>query len=208
MLLRIHNQNPQERKIRQVVDCLRNDGVIIYPTDTVYGLGCDINSRKAFERVCQIEGIKIENARFSFLCSGFKEIGEYANQISTPVYKVMKRALPGPYTFILKGSKKAPRHILGKRKTVGIRIVDHPIPASILEFLGRPLLSTSLNADDEILEFHSDPELILENHARQVDIVIDAGFGGLIPSTVIDCSKSETGIEVLREGKGGLEILS
>ena len=207
MLLKIHPENPQERLIQKVRECLENDGVIIYPTDTVYGIGCDLKSKRAFETICKIRGIKPEHARFSILCSDFKMVGTYATRISTPVYKMLRRGLPGPYTFILEASHEVPRFFQPKKKTVGIRMSAHPIPAMIIEMLGRPLVSTSLRSSDEIVDYNTDPEMIEEHFGKLVDIVIDGGYGNNVPSTVIDCSKGDADIEVIREGIGSLEIL-
>lgn len=205
--LRIHPENPQERLIQKVVDSLRKGGVVIYPTDTLYAMGCDINNKKALERVCRIKGIKPEKANFSCICESLKIIGEYSVRVTTPVYKLMKRALPGPYTFILEASKSIPRHFQSSKKTVGIRVVDHPIPTAIVEQLGNPILSTSLHSDDSFMEYPSDPEEIYEQYKNLVDIVVDGGWGNLVPSTVINCSNGEDNIEVIREGLGSLDIL-
>ncbi|MCS6903863.1 MAG: L-threonylcarbamoyladenylate synthase [Bacteroidia bacterium] len=206
MLLKIHKDNPQPRLIEKVVECLKNDGVIIYPTDTVYGLGCDIKSKKAIERICLIKNLDPEKNHFSCICENVSIISEYAVGVSTPVYKLMKKALPGPYTFILKASKNIPRHFQSPKKTVGIRVVDHPIPTEIVRLLGNPIVTTSLKHEDEIIEYNTDPELIYEKYKKLVDIVIDAGAGGNIPSTVIDCS-DENNITVLREGLGDPSII-
>lgn len=192
--------------MERVVETLKDGGVIIYPTDTVYGLGCDINNKKAVERVAQIKGVNPANANFSCICEDVSIISEYAAQVSTPVFKLMKQLLPGPYTIIVKASKSIPSHFQSKKKTVGIRVVDHNIPTEIVRRLGNPILTTSLKGDDEVLEYNTDPELIYERYKKLVDIVIDGGFGGNMPSTVIDCSQGDDNIAVLREGLGPIDM--
>jgi len=204
MLLRINPQNPQQRLIERVVECLRGGGVIIYPTDTVYGLGCDIKNKRAIERLAQLKGTTIEKANFACILADLSDISEYAVQISTPVYKTMKRALPGPYTFILRASKTIPHFFVSNKKTVGIRVVDHSIPSEIVRQLGNPIVTTSLRDEDLYEEYFSDPELIHERYKGLVDIVIDGGYGGLIPSTIIDCSEDE--FKVIREGLGPVDF--
>lgn len=206
MLLRIHPDNPQERLIQQVVACLRQGGVIIYPTDTMYGLGCDISSKKAVNRICSLKGITPDKVHLSCVCEDLAIIGSYANQVSTPIYKMMKRAFPGPYTFILKASKQIPRHFQHK-KTVGIRVSSHSIPTYLARLLGNPIASISLPYDDEQLEYNMDPDLIYERYGHQVDMMVDGGYGNLEPSTVIDCSEGEDNIQVIRVGSGNLEDL-
>lgn len=206
-LLRIHPKNPQERLIAQAVDCVRRGGVIIYPTDTVYALGCDIQNKKAIESLCRVKGLKPEKARFSCICEDLKIIGEYAVHVSTPAYKLMRRALPGPYTFVLQASKKIPRHFQTNQKTVGIRVVDHPIPTAIVAGLGNPIATTSLHSQDEMIGYPTDADEIFDQFHKIVDMVIDGGPGGLVPSTLIDLS-DENEITVLREGAGSLDILS
>ena len=205
MLLNIHPINPQERLIKQVVDCLKSDGVIIYPTDTVYAVGCDIKSKKALERVFRIKEVSPEKAQFACIAESVKIISEYAVQVSTPIYKVMKKVLPGPYTFILNASKNIPKHFLSKRKTIGIRVVNHNIPTEIVKMLGNPILTTSLKSDDKYLEYMNNAEEIYKKYGKLVDIVIDGGNCGLIPSTLVDCSNDE--IVVLREGLGDIDLL-
>lgn len=204
MLLRIHPDDPQPRHIQMVVDCLRKGGVIIYPTDTVYGIGCDINSRKAVERVCQIRGIKPEKATFSFICSDLSNISEYCAQVDNTVFKLMKRVLPGPYTFILGANSKVPKILHSKRHTVGIRIPNHRIPMAIVGALGNPIMSASVHDEDALIEYSTDPELIHERFGDMVDIVIDGGYGGLEASTVLNCADDD--IEVIREGKGPVDF--
>jgi tRNA threonylcarbamoyl adenosine modification protein (Sua5/YciO/YrdC/YwlC family) len=203
--LKIHPENPEKRKIDHVVECLRKGGVVIYPTDTIYGIGCDIFNKKAIERVCRIKGIKPKNLNLSFICSDLSNISEYVRRIDTPVFKLLKRTLPGPYTFILESSTKVPKILDANKKTVGIRIPDHPIPRMIVEGLGNPLVTTSIKDDDEIIEYTTDPEIIYEELKHEVDIVIDAGYGGNIPSTIVDL----TGVEpvIIREGLGGAEAI-
>ncbi len=203
MLLKIYNENPNPRDIRKVVDVLRDGGVIIYPTDTVYGIGCDITNQKAVEKVAQFKGIKIEKANFSFICSDLSHISDYTKPISNTIFKLMKKNLPGPFTFILEASNNVPRYFKGKKKTVGIRVPANNIIRDIVYELGNPILSTSIRDEDEILEYATDPELIYEKFQDFADIVIDGGYGEIIPSTVIDCT-GET-IVILREGKGELE---
>lgn len=211
MFLQIHPDNPQERMVKQVVDCLKAGGIIIYPTDTVYGLGCDIHNKKAIERICRIKGIKPEKAMLSCVCEDFKTMGNYTLHVHTPIFKMMKRVLPGPYTFILEASDQIPRHFQSKRKTVGIRVIDNPIATEIVRQLGNPIVSTSLREDDDIEEYITDPEMIHERYEHLVDMVIDGGIGGWKGSTIIDCSRGEGDIVVIREGVGsianlGLEI--
>jgi tRNA threonylcarbamoyl adenosine modification protein (Sua5/YciO/YrdC/YwlC family) len=200
MLLRIYNENPNPRDIRKVVDILRDGGVIIYPTDTVYGMGCDITNQKAVEKVTKLKGIKIEKANFSFICSDLSHISDYTKPIPNSVFKLMKKNLPGPFTFILEANNNVPRYFKGKKKTVGIRVPDNNIIREIVYELGNPILSTSIYDEDEILEYTTDPELIYEKYQDFADIIIDGGYGELIPSTVVDCTKDE--LEVIREGKG------
>jgi tRNA threonylcarbamoyl adenosine modification protein (Sua5/YciO/YrdC/YwlC family) len=202
MLLRIYNENPNPRDIRKVVEVLREGGVIIYPTDTVYGMGCDITNQKAVERVTKLKGIKIEKANFSFICSDLSHISDYTKPISNSVFKLMKKNLPGPFTFILEANNFVPRYFKGKKKTVGIRVPDNNIIRDIVYELGNPILSTSIYDEDEILEYTTDPELIYEKYQNVADIVIDGGYGELVPSTVVDCTQDE--LEIIREGKGKL----
>ena len=203
MLIRMYNENPNARDVRQVVDVLRNNGVIIYPTDTVYGMGCDITNAKAVERVARLKGVKIEKANFSFICSDLSHLSDYTRPISNTVFKLMKKNLPGPFTFILEANNNVPKYFKGKKKTVGIRVPDNNIIRDIVNELGNPILSTSIYDDDEIIEYTTDPELIHEKYQYDVDFVIDGGYGELVPSTVVDCTKDV--IEILREGKGLLE---
>ena len=206
MLKRIYNDQPNEKKIDEVVQCLRNGGVIIYPTDTVYGLGCDLNNKKALERVARIKGVKLKNAHFSFVCYDLSHLSEYAKQISTKTYKLLKRIFPGPYTVILKATGKIPKIFNTKKKTVGIRIPDNTISREIVRQLGSPILSTSIHDEDDVIEYSTDPELIYEKYKHLVDVVIDGGYGKNVASTVIDCTDDEDYI-ILREGKGTLDLV-
>ncbi|WP_303312014.1 L-threonylcarbamoyladenylate synthase [Hymenobacter sp. BT730] len=202
-LLRIHPDNPPLNRIQQAVDILRNGGVIIYPTDTIYGLGCDITNSKAVEKLCRIKGIKPDKANLSFICSDLSHITDYANGITTPIYKVLKKALPGPFTFIFEASTKAPKYGGVKRKTVGIRIPDHNICLALVRELGNPIVSTSIRDEDEILEYSTDPDLIFEKYRPLVDLVIDGGFGNNIASTVVDCTDED--FNIVRQGAGDIE---
>lgn len=204
MRLTIHPENPQERLLLQAVTCLKQGGVIIYPTDTMYGLGCDITNKKAVNRICTIKGISPDKVQLSCVCESLSIIGSYANQVSTPMYKMMKRAFPGPYTFILKASKEIPKHFQHK-KTVGIRVSSHPIPHQLSHLLGNPIASISLPYEEEEMAYSMDPDLIYERFGHQVDMMIDGGYGNLDPSTVIDLSEGEEHIQVIRLGSGELE---
>jgi tRNA threonylcarbamoyl adenosine modification protein (Sua5/YciO/YrdC/YwlC family) len=202
--LKIYEDKPNEAAIQKVVAVLKNGGLIIYPTDTVYGLGCDITNTKALERIAKIKGIKLEKANFSFICSDLSNISDYVKQIDTATFKILKRALPGPYTFILPGNNDLPKEFR-KKKTVGIRVPNNAIVIEIVKMLGNPIVSTSIHDDDEVLEYSTDPELIFEKWQNLVDLVIDGGYGDNMPSTIIDLSGFEP--EVIREGKGSLDIL-
>ena len=203
-LLKVYNENPDPRVIQQAVDVLRKGGIIIYPTDTVYGLGCDITNTKALEKVARIKQVKLDKANFSFICNDLSNLSEYVRQIDTPVYKLLKRALPGPYTFILNGNNSLPK-AFKKKKTVGIRIPDNNIVRQVVKELGNPIVSTSIYDEDEVIEYTTDPELIFEKWQDKVDLVLDGGYGGNVASTILDVSGDE--ILVVREGKGSLEIL-
>jgi tRNA threonylcarbamoyl adenosine modification protein (Sua5/YciO/YrdC/YwlC family) len=202
-LIRIYEENPNAKAIKKVVDVLKRGGLIIYPTDTVYGLGCDITNIKALEKIARIKGVKLEKSNFSFICHDLSNLSDYVKQIDTTTFKILKRALPGAYTFILPGSKSLP-HPFKKRKTVGIRVPDNNIALEIVKLLGHPIVSTSIRDEDEIIEYTTDPELILEKWDTTVDLVIDGGFGDNEASTVIDLSEGEP--KVIRAGKGSLEI--
>lgn len=204
-LLKIYPENPDPRKIAQVVNVLSKGGVIIYPTDTVYGLGCDIFNHKALERVKQIKGIKGKHLNLSFICYDLSHLSEYTRRVTTPIFKIMKKGLPGPYTFLLEASTKVPKILNANKKTVGIRVPDNNIPREIVRELGNPIITTSIHDEDEILEYSTDPELIHEKFDQQVDVVIDGGFGNIDASTVVDCTSGEP--ELVREGLGDFEEL-
>ena len=202
--IKIYKDNPNPTEINKVVDVLKKGGLVIYPTDTVYGLGCDITNTKAVEKIARIKGIKLEKANFSFICNDLSHLSDYVKQIDTPMYKLLKRALPGPYTFILPGSKSLPK-VFKKKKTVGIRVPDNTIARAIVEALGNPIISTSIYDEDDVLEYTTDPELIFEKWQHLVDGVIDGGFGDNYASTIIDLTAQEP--VVIREGEGSLDIL-
>ncbi|MDW3197506.1 MAG: L-threonylcarbamoyladenylate synthase [Cytophagales bacterium] len=204
-LLKIYPENPDPRKIATVVDVLSKGGVIIYPTDTVYGLGCDIFNQKALDRVKQIKGIKGKNLNLSFICYDLSHLSEYTRRVTTPIFKIMKKGLPGPYTFLLEASTKVPKILNANKKTVGIRVPDNNIPREIVRELGNPIITTSIHDEDEILEYSTDPELIHEKFDQLVDIVIDGGYGNIEASTVVDCTSGEP--ELVREGLGDFEDL-
>jgi tRNA threonylcarbamoyl adenosine modification protein (Sua5/YciO/YrdC/YwlC family) len=202
--IKIYENNPNEVAIKKVVEVLKNGGLVIYPTDTVYGLGCDITNSKALERIAKIKGVKLEKANFSFICSDLSHISDYIKQIDTATFKILKRALPGPYTFILPGNNNLPKEFK-KKTTVGIRVPDNAIALEIVRQLGNPIVSTSIHDEDEILEYSTDPELIFEKWQNLVDLVIDGGYGDNIGSTIIDLSGFEP--IVIREGKGILDVI-
>jgi tRNA threonylcarbamoyl adenosine modification protein (Sua5/YciO/YrdC/YwlC family) len=201
MLLHLHPDNPQPRNIRTIVECLQDGGVIIYPTDTIYGLGCSILKHKAIERICRIKNIPVEKAQLSFICYDLGDLSTYTKSISTPLYRLLKSKLPGAYTFILPASKQVPKILKSKKDTIGLRVPDNNIARSIVKELNHPILSASLPG--EMVEEYTDPELIQENFKNLVDIVVDGGTGGMIPSTVIDFTKEEP--EIIRQGLGEWE---
>lgn len=203
MLIRLYNENPNPKEIRKVVDVLKNGGVIVYPTDTVYGLGCDITNQKAVEKVARLKGVKIEKNNFSFMCSDFSHLSAYTKPIPNNIFKIIRKNLPGAFTFILNANNNVPKYFKGKKKTVGIRIPDNNIIREIIKELGNPIVSTSIHDDDKILEYTTDPELIHEKYANIADMVIDGGYGELVPSTIVDCTSDEP--VIIREGKGVLE---
>ncbi|MFK5957738.1 MAG: L-threonylcarbamoyladenylate synthase [Lutibacter sp.] len=202
--VRIYEENPNEIEIEKVVSILKKGGLIIYPTDTVYGIGCDITNTKAMEKIAKIKGVKLDKANFSFICYDLSNLSDYVKQINTPTYKILKKALPGPYTFVLPGNNKLPKAFKNK-KTVGIRIPDNNIIRELVKQLGNPIVSTSIYDEDDLIEYTTDPELIFEKWENKVDIVINGGFGGNIPSTIVDLSDDE--ILIIREGKGSVDFL-
>lgn len=205
-LIKIHPINPEQRKIRHVVDILSEGGIIVYPTDTIYGLGCDLLNKKALSRLCHLLNIKPEKLDLSFICQDISQISDFVRRIDTPVFKILKKALPGPFTFIFESSSKVPKILNVNKKTVGIRIPDHPVPRMIVEMLGNPLITASIKSDDLIKEYTTDPEEMYEDFKHTVDLVIDSGAGGNIPSTVVDCTGPS--LEIIRQGRGNLEAYS
>ena len=203
-IIKIYPDKPSEAAIAKVVKVLQDGGLVIYPTDTVYGLGCDITNSRALEKIAKIKGVKLEKANFSFICHDLSNLSDYVKQIDTSTFKLLKRALPGPYTFILPGNNNLPKEFK-KKTTVGIRIPDNSIALEIVRQLGNPIISTSIRDDDEVIEYTTDPELIFEKWQNLVDLVIDGGYGDNIGSTIIDLSGDEP--IVIREGKGSLDIL-
>lgn len=203
MLLRINPNKPNFDEILKVVKCLQDGGVVIYPTDTVYGIGCDINKQRAVERVCKIKGIDPAKANFSFICSDLSHLSDFSKPVNTAIFKVMKKALPGPFTFILEANNNVPKLFSNKKKTVGIRIPNNSICLEIVKQLGNPIMSTSVHDDDEIIEYTTDPELIYEKYKDVVDIVIAGGYGNNEASTVVDCSEGD--FSIIRQGMGILE---
>lgn len=201
--IKIYPDNPNEKEIQKVVKILKEGGLVIYPTDTVYGLGCDITNTKALERIAKIKGIKLEKANFSFVCNDLSNISDYVKSLDTSSFKILKRALPGPYTFILEGNNNLPKEFK-KKKTVGIRVPDNSIVLELVKQLGNPIVSTSIYDEDEVIEYTTDPELIFEKWQNRVDAVIDGGFGANVASTIIDLTGSEP--EVIREGLGSIDI--
>ena len=202
--VKVYDLNPNATEINKIVGILKKGGLIIYPTDTVYGLGCDITNAKAVEKIARIKGIKVDKSNFSFICNDLSHLSDYVKQIDTPTYKLLKRALPGPYTFILPGSKSLPK-VFKKKKTVGIRIPNNNIVRAIVEALGNPIISTSIHDEDDVIEYTTDPELIFEKWKYLVDGVIDGGYGDNLASTVIDLTDSIP--KIIREGKGATDIL-
>ncbi|MEJ6675359.1 MAG: L-threonylcarbamoyladenylate synthase [Polaribacter sp.] len=201
--IKLYNENPNPKEIAKVVKVLQAGGLVIYPTDTVYGLGCDLTKSKALEKVAQLKGVKLEKANFSLICNDLSHLSDYVKQIDSATFKILKRALPGPYTFVLPGSANLPK-VFKKKKTVGIRIPDNNIIRTLVAELGNPMVSTSIRDEDDVLEYTTDPELIFEKWQNSVDVVIDGGYGGNEASTVIDLTEIP---KVIREGKGSLDIL-
>ena len=206
MLKRIYNDNPNEKEIDEVVKRLKNGGVIIYPTDTVYGLGCDINNKKALERIARIKGIKLKDANFSFICFDLSDLSKYAKQINSRTFKLLKRIFPGPFTIILKGTNKIPKIFSNKKKTVGIRIPNNNIVREIVKKFGNPIVSTSILDEDAVIEYSTDPELIYEKYNDLVDLIIDGGYGMNVASTVVDCT-DENDYKIIRQGKGSIDLI-
>jgi len=201
--IKLYRENPDPRRIQHIVDVLRDGGIIIYPTDTVYGIGCDIFNQKAIQRICQIKGVKPKEQNFSFICYDLSDISDYTRTVNTPIFKVMKKALPGPYTFILNANNNVPKLLNSKKKTVGIRVPDHSIPRTLVKELGGPIVTTSIRDEDDVIEYSTDPELIYEKYRDLVDVVIDGGYGNNIGSTILDCTGEE--IVIVREGLGNVE---
>jgi tRNA threonylcarbamoyl adenosine modification protein (Sua5/YciO/YrdC/YwlC family) len=200
MLLEINATNPDQRKISQVVEILKAGGVIIYPTDTVYALGCDITNQKAIAKICQLRGLDPAKAMLTFICKDFSQLSDYTMPIDNQIFRLLKKHLPGPFTFVFKANNSVPKLLKNKKNTVGIRIPGNPIVRALVEELGRPLLTTSLKSDDEILEYFTDPEDIYQDFGKQVDVVIDGGICGNVPSTLVDCTSGEP--VVIRHGAG------
>jgi len=204
MLIKLYEENPNPGRIRDIVEVLRNGGIIIYPTDTVYGLGCDITKPRAIERIARIKGVKKQKANFSFIVYDLSHLSDYTKPINNSVYKIMRKNLPGPFTFILEANNNVPKLMKSKKKTVGIRIPDNQIVLEIVKELGNPILTTSVHSEDEVLDYTTDPELIHEDLGHMVDLVIDGGYGNNIPSAIVDCTGQE--ITIVREGEKELEL--
>jgi len=199
MLVKLYNKDTDQKKVLEIVDILRKGGVIIFPTDTVYAFGCDITKQRAVEKVARIKEVKLEKANFSFLCHDLSHLSDYSKQVDTHIFRLMKKNLPGPFTFILHASNNVPRIFRSKKKTIGIRIPDNPIILQIIKELGNPLLSTSVHDSDKILDYMTDPELIEEKYRNLVNLVIDGGYGNNIPSTIIDCTGDQPVIKRMGE---------
>lgn len=204
MRIRLYEENVNAKQLDQVVDCLKKGGVIIYPTDTVYAFGADMYNSKAVEKISRLKKIS-DSANYSIICHDLSHLSDYTLQISNDIFRLMKRALPGPYTFILKANNQVPKLFHSKKKTIGIRVPDNAIARAIVEALGNPIISSSIHDDDELIEYTTDPDLIYERYEAQIDLLVDGGFGDNEASTVLDCTGDE--IEILREGKGDLSIL-
>lgn len=205
MFLKIYPENPNPREIQKAVDCLQEGGVIIYPTDTIYGIGCDIFQSKSVERIQTLLGNKKKKSTMTFICYDLSHLSDYVKPLPNPIFKMMKRVLPGPYTFILEANNHVPKILQSNKKTIGIRVPDNNVIREIVRVLGRPILSTSVKDDDEVIEYTTDPELIYERFGDRVDMLVDGGYGDNVPSTVVDCTSGE--IEIIREGKGDLSLL-
>ena len=204
MLLKIYKENPDPKKIKTVVECLKKGGIVIYPTDTVYGIGCDVNNKKAMERLCRIKDINIKKHKLSFICYDLSHISNFTKQLTTSVYKLMKKTLPGPYTYILKANSDIPKLFKNQKKEIGIRIPDNNIPREIVRELGNPIVTTSVKDQDLLIEYSTNPELIYSHFKNLVDIVIDGGYGEITPSTIIDCTDDIPNI--IRKGKGDISL--
>lgn len=204
-LIELHPVNPQENKLKKIVDCLLEGGLVIYPTDTVYGIGCNLHNSRAIERLCKVQGINARKLNLSFMCSDLSHISEYVKNLPTPVFKLMKKTLPGPYTFILEANNKVPKILDVRKKSVGIRVPDHAVPRRLVELLGNPILNASIKDTDEILQYTIDPSDIYDRYKSLVDIIIDGGIGGIVPSTVIDCQSGTP--ELIREGLGPVDVI-
>ncbi len=202
-LIKLYNKNPNPKQLKIVTDTLRNGGLVIYPTDTVYALGCDITNTKALTRLAKLKGVKLEKANWSFICHDLSNLSDYVKQIDTATFKILKRCLPGPYTFVLPGNNTLPK-VFKKKKTVGIRVPDNNICREIVKGLGNPMVTTSIHDDDEILEYPTDPELIYEKWGKLIDLVVDGGYGDNTPSTVVDLTDNYP--EIIREGKGDVNV--
>ena len=203
-LLKIHSINPEQRKIDRVVSVLKSGGIIIYPTDTIYGIGCDLFNKKAIERLCQILEIKYHKLNLSFICDDVSQISEYVRRIDTPVFKILKKSLPGPFTFIFEASSKVPKVLDVNKKTVGVRIPNHQIPREIVRVLGNPIITSSIKNEDEIKEYTTDPEEIYDDFKNKIDLVIDGGPGGNVPSTIVDCTTDQ--LQIIRQGLGEIDL--
>ncbi|SFO60784.1 translation factor SUA5 [Algoriphagus ornithinivorans] len=203
--IRLYEENPEPKKVKEIVDILRDGGVVIYPTDTVYGMGCDITNQRAIERIAKIKGINPKKHNFSFICADLSDIAQYTRVITKPVFKMMKKAFPGPFTFILEANSTVPKILHSNKKTVGIRVPNHNIPRTLVQELGQPILTTSIHDEDEVVEYSTDPELIFEKYQHLVDVVIDGGYGQNVASTILNCTGDE--VEVIREGLGNVEDL-
>jgi tRNA threonylcarbamoyl adenosine modification protein (Sua5/YciO/YrdC/YwlC family) len=205
MLVKIYPENPNPREVEKVVKILRNGGIVIYPTDTVYGMGCDINNAKALDKIAQIKGINPKKDHLSFICHDLSHLSYYTRPLNPSTFKLIKKNLPGPFTFILNANNSVPKFFKSNKKTIGLRIPDNPIIIEIVRQLGNPILSTSIKDDDEVIEYTTDPDLIHEKYKDFVDVVIDGGNGGNEASTIIDCTTGQE-FEILRKGKGDLEL--
>ena len=204
MIVKIHPDNPDPRQIKKVVECLKDGGIIIYPTDTIYGFGCDVNNKKAMEKLCRLKGLNIKKHNLSFICYDLSHISDFTKHLNTSTYKLMKKALPGPYTFILNANSSIPKLFKNKKKEIGIRIPDNNIPREIVKELGNPIVTTSVKDEDMVLEYSTDPDLIYEYFGNKVDLVISGGYGDSIPSTIIKCTDGYP--EIIRNGKGDTSL--